>query len=470
MKRNRRAKIIATLGPATSDRTAIEDLFTAGADVFRLNFSHGSQADHENRLEIVRALERKYERPIAVMADLQGPKLRISTLEGGTADLAQNQAIRLQLGSDAGNAERIFLPHPEIFQALEPGIDILLDDGKIRLRVTRCSPDHADADIVIGGRLTDRKGVNVPNAVLPLAAITDKDRADLDFALDAGVDWVALSFVQRSDDLTEARELVGDRAALLSKLEKPAAIETLAEIIALSDALMVARGDLGVELPPEDVPGIQKLVVGEARRAGKPVVVATQMLESMIHAPTPTRAEASDIATAVFDGVDAVMLSAETASGGHAREAVATMDRIIARVERDEHYRAILDTVRSNPERTTADAITAAARQVTETIEAAAIVTFTTSGSTALRAARERPTVPILCLTPNPAAARRLAIAWGVHTVVSRDVQDFADMVDKACRLALHEGLARVGERLVVTAGVPFGTPGSTNVLRIVRT
>ena len=469
MKRDRRAKIIATLGPATSERGAIEDLFTAGADVFRLNFSHGSRADHENRLEIVRALERKYERPIAVMADLQGPKLRISAMKGGGADLAGGRRIRLELGTEAGDAERIFLPHPEIFQALEPETELLLDDGKIRLRVASSGADHAEADIVTGGRLTDRKGVNIPNAVLPLAAITDKDRADLEFALEAGVDWVALSFVQRPDDLAEARDLVGDRAALLSKLEKPAAIERLDEIIALSDALMVARGDLGVELPPEDVPGVQKLIVRHCRRAGKPVVVATQMLESMIHAPTPTRAEASDIATAVFDGVDAVMLSAETATGGHAREAVATMDRIVARVERDEHYRAIVDTVHYNPESTAADAITAAARQVTDTIGVAAIVTFTTSGSTALRAARERPTVPILCLTPNPAAARRLAIAWGVHTVVSRDVQDFADMVDKARRLALHEGLAETGERLVVTAGVPFGTPGSTNVLRIVR-
>ena len=285
MKRDRRAKIIATLGPATSERDAIEDLFTAGADVFRLNFSHGSRSDHENRLEIVRALERKYERPIAVMADLQGPKLRISAMKGGGADLADHGKVRLELGSDSGDAERIFLPHPEIFQALEPGTDVLLDDGKIRLRISASGADRAEADIVTGGRLTDRKGVNIPNAVLPLAAITDKDRADLEFALEAGVDWVALSFVQRPDDLAEARELVGDRAALLSKLEKPAAIERLDEIIALSDALMVARGDLGVELPPEDVPGIQKLIVRHSRRAGKPVVVATQMLESMIHAP-----------------------------------------------------------------------------------------------------------------------------------------------------------------------------------------
>ena len=469
MKRDRRARIIATLGPATSERSAIESLFLAGADVFRLNFSHGTQGDHQNRLQIVRALERKYERPIAVMADLQGPKLRVSTMRDGGVGLVEGGTLRLELGDGTGTGERVFLPHPEVFHALRPDADVLLDDGKIRLRITVAADDHALAEVVTGGRLSDRKGVNVPHAVLPLAALTPKDHSDLEFAIENGVDWIALSFVQRPEDLREARELVGDRAAILSKLEKPAAIRELDGIIALSDAIMVARGDLGVELPPENVPGIQKLIVRSCRQAGKPVVIATQMLESMIDSPTPTRAEASDVATAVYDGVDAVMLSAETASGSHATETVATMDRIIAQVERDEHYRATLDTVRANPERTSADAITAAARRVAETIETAAIATFTTSGSTTLRAARERPTVPILCLTPSQSTARRLNIAWGVHPVICRDVQDFADMVEKAGRFALHQGLAKEGDRLVVTAGTPFGVPGNTNVLRIVR-
>lgn len=469
MKRDRRAKIIATLGPATTGREEIEALFLAGADVFRLNFSHGAHPDHENSLQIIRALERKYERSIAVMADLQGPKLRVAAMAGGGAELVRGAAVSLAVGDGPGSAETVHLPHPEIFRALEPGIDVLLDDGKIRLRVTSVADDRARAEVVTGGWLSDRKGVNVPNAVLPLAALTEKDRRDLGFALEMGVDWIALSFIQRPQDLEDARALVGDRAAILSKLEKPAAIGELDGIIELSDAVMVARGDLGVELPPENVPGIQKLIVRRCRQAGKPVVVATQMLESMIRSPTPTRAEASDIATAVFDGVDAVMLSAETAAGDYTREAVATMSRIVAKVESDEHYRAILDTVEQSPERTTADAITTAARQVTETIETAAIVTFTTSGSTALRAARERPAVPILCLTANPATARRLTLAWGIHTVISRDVQDFADMLEKACRLALRQGLAERGDRLVVTAGAPFGVPGNTNVLRIVR-
>jgi len=343
----------------------------------------------------------------------------------------------------------------------------LLNDGKIRLRVTEIGDGYADTVVETGGLLTDRKGVNVPNAVLPVAAMTDKDRADLQFALTLGVDWVALSFVQRPEDVAKARKIIQGRAAVLSKLEKPAAIDRLDEIITLSDAVMVARGDLGVELPPEDVPGLQKQIVRHCREAGKPVVVATQMLESMISAPAPTRAEASDVATAIYDGADAVMLSAETAAGDYPVEAVSIMGRIIARTERDEAYRAIMDTTHPDPESTAPDAITAAARQVAETIGAAAIVTYTTSGSTTLRAARERPDVPILCLTESEATARRLVLVWGIHGVITQDVRNFSDMVDKACRIARDEKLAQKGERLVVTAGVPFGTPGATNILRI---
>jgi len=343
----------------------------------------------------------------------------------------------------------------------------LIDDGRIRLAVRERAEDHVEAEVLVGGRLTDRKGVNLPQLVLPISAMTEKDRRDLTFALDQGVDWIGLSFVQRPDDVAEARKLIGRRAAVMTKLEKPAAIERLDEIIALSDGLMVARGDLGVELPPEDVPSVQKQIIRSCREAGKPVVVATQMLESMIDAPAPTRAEASDVATAVYDGADAVMLSAETAAGKYPREAVAIMNRIIERVERDASYRAIMDAVHPNPEETAPDAISAAAAQVAKTIRAAAIVTYTSSGSTALRAARERPTAPILSLTRYEATARRLAMAWGVHCVVADDVQNFADMVDKACRIALAEEFAKVGERVVITAGVPFGTPGATNILRI---
>jgi len=467
MNRNRRAKIVATLGPATNGGAEIEKLFEAGADVFRLNFSHGAHAEHKARLDAIRTVEKKHHRPIAVLADLQGPKLRVGELENGGVELAQDQAFRLDLDTTMGDTTRAPLPHPEIFAALKEDTQILLDDGKIRLRVTNKGDDFADTVVIAGGRLSDRKGVNVPNAVLPVAAMTDKDRADLDFALSIGVDWVALSFVQRPEDVAEARKIVQGRTAVLSKLEKPAAIDRLDEIITLSDAVMVARGDLGVELPPEDVPGLQKQIIRRCREAGKPVVVATQMLESMISSPAPTRAEASDVATAVYDGADAVMLSAETAAGNYPFEAVAIMDRIIARVERDEAYRPIMNTAHPDPEHTAPDAITAAARQVAETIGAAAIVTYTTSGSTTLRAARERPVVPILCLTESIATARRLVLAWGVHGVVTKDIHNFSDMIEKACRIALNEGLAQKGQRLVVTAGVPFGTPGATNILRI---
>jgi pyruvate kinase len=467
MNRNRRAKIVATLGPATNGEAEIEKLFEAGADVFRLNFSHGAHAEHKAGLDAIRTVEKKHHRPIAVLADLQGPKLRVGEMQNGGVELAQDQAFRLDLDTTMGDTTRAPLPHPEIFAALKEDTQILLDDGKIRLRVTNKGDDFADTVVIAGGRLSDRKGVNVPNAVLPVAAMTDKDRADLDFALSIGVDWVALSFVQRPEDVAEARKTVQGRAAVLSKLEKPAAIDRLDEIITLSDAVMVARGDLGVELPPEDVPGLQKQIIRRCREAGKPVVVATQMLESMITSPAPTRAEASDVATAVYDGADAVMLSAETAAGNYPFEAVAIMDRIIARVERDEAYRPIMNTAHPDPEHTAPDAITAAARQVAETIGAAAIVTYTTSGSTTLRAARERPVVPILCLTESIATARRLVLAWGVHGVVTKDIHNFSDMIEKACRIALNEGLAQKGQRLVVTAGVPFGTPGATNILRI---
>ncbi|MFC5308459.1 pyruvate kinase [Azospirillum picis] len=467
IRRYRQTKIVATLGPASSTPAMIRRLFETGVDVFRLNFSHGSHEDHGDRLRAIRALEAETGRPIAIMADLQGPKLRLGRFADGPVALAPGQLFRLDLSDEPGNARRVGMPHPEIFAALVPDAELLLDDGKVRLRVTACGPDYAETVVVSGTRLSDRKGVNVPGVVLPLSPLTEKDRRDLAFALDQGVDWVALSFVQRPEDVAEARRLIAGRAALLSKLEKPQAIQHLDHIVELSDGVMVARGDLGVEMPPEDVPSLQKRIIRSARAAGKPVIVATQMLESMIGAPAPTRAEASDVATAVFDGTDAVMLSAETASGEYPVEAVSIMDRIARRVENDPLYRAMMDAQHADPEQTASDAITAAARQVAHTISAAAIATYTTSGSTTLRAARERPEVPILCLTAAASTARRLVLAYGVHAVLTEDVQNFSDMVHKASRLAHVHGLATEGQRLVITAGVPFGMPGSTNILRI---
>ena len=467
MRRTRRAKIIATLGPSSSDAETIRALFDAGVDVFRLNFSHGTHADHAERVEILRRIEADSGRPIGVMLDLQGPKLRVGNFPGGHVELEAGTPFRLELTEGDGDARHACLPHPEIFSALEAGSALLIDDGRIHLRVTEAGRDFAETEVVSGGELSDHKGVNVPGVALPISPITAKDREDLDYGLELGVDWVALSFVQRPDDITEARNLIKGRASILAKLEKPAAIERLEEIVDLSDAVMVARGDLGVELPPEDVPILQKRIVRTCREAGKPVVVATQMLESMVRDPRPTRAEASDVATAIYEGADAVMLSAETAAGQHPIEAVAMMDRIVERVERDPNFRKIMDAEHPDPEPTSADAITAAARQVAGTLSAAAIVTFTTSGSTTLRAARERPPVPILCLTPDLGTARRLAIAWGIHGVHTSDVTDVDEMVAAACWCAVEQGFAAPGQRLVITAGMPFGTPGRTNLLRV---
>ena len=467
MPRNRSTKIVATLGPASSTYSQIFALAEAGVDVFRLNASHGSQSEHAERYRQIRAVEETLGRPVGVLLDLQGPKLRVGTFSDGPITLAAGNRFRLDLDPAPGDRGRVGLPHPEIFRSLEPGHELLLNDGRIRLRVRDCAPDHAETDVLVGGTLSDRKGMNVPGATLALSALSEKDRSDLRFGLALGVDWIGLSFVQRPEDILEARALIGGRAHIITKIEKPAALPHLSEIIALSDAVMVARGDLGVELPPEDVPGLQKRIIRLCRAQGKPVIVATQMLESMINEPSPTRAEASDVATAVYDGADAVMLSAESASGHYPVEAVAMMARIVRRVEGDPLYRRIMDAEHPSPEATTPDALSAAARQIAATISAAAIVTFTTTGSTALRAARERPTVPILGLSARRDTARRLSLAWGIHPVRTMDVDSFTEMVERACMIASQEGIGAPGKSLIVTAGVPFGTPGTTNSLRV---
>lgn len=467
LRRHRKTRIVATLGPASSSREVIRDLFHAGVDVFRLNMSHGDHADKKTLFENIRAVEAEADRPIAILADLQGPKLRVGTFEGGKTELKEGQEFQLDLSEEPGTNDRVGLPHKEIFAALEPGTHILLDDGKIKLNVEEVGEKSARCSVMVGGVLSDRKGVNVPNAVLPLAALTPKDRRDLSFALKEGADWIALSFVQRAADVAEAKKLAGGKAAIMAKIEKPAAVEALDEIIELSDGVMVARGDLGVEEPVEKVPGIQKHIIASAREAGKPVVVATQMLESMIKSPVPTRAEVSDVATAVMDGADAVMLSAESAVGDYPTEAVAVMDRVAMRIEEEPTYLANRQSREVTLNSTTAEAITAAAGQVAGSVNAKAVVTFTTSGSTALRAARERPSAPILTLTPREDIARRLCIVWGLHTVKTRDIETFEEMIGKSKRMALRHGMAGAGDRIVVTAGFPFGTPGATNVLHI---
>ncbi|HEX3810744.1 MAG TPA: pyruvate kinase [Rhizomicrobium sp.] len=467
MRRRRKTKIVATVGPASSTPEKLKALFEAGADVFRINMSHTSHdllADLHGR---IRALEKEEGRPIAILADLQGPKIRLGTLPGGKIEVKEGDRLRLVRAESSDDPKILPVPHGEVFAALKQRHCLLIDDGKIRLRTFASKPDSAEAIVEVGGTLKDRKGINLPDTLLALSAMTDKDHSDLDAALKLGVDWIALSFVQRPDDVAELRKIVNGRAGVLSKIEKPKALEQLDAILELSDALMVARGDLGVELPLEEVPGRQKQITRAARKAGKPVVVATQMLESMITAPAPTRAEVSDVATAVFEGADAVMLSAESAAGAYPVEAVAMMDRIAASVEADPVYQNIVDAQRSPPEETTADAIMGAVREVTHTIHAQAIVCWTTSGSTALRCAHERPEAPIVVLTPLIETARRLSIAWGLHCVRTEDAHDLDDVVDRAGEIALRDSFAKDGDRIVITAGVPLRTSGSTNLLRV---
>jgi len=472
LRRTRRAKIVATLGPASADRETIRQLFLAGVDVFRLNFSHGSHADHAARFAILRELEAETGRPIGILADLQGPKLRVGTFADGPAQLVPGEGFRLDLDPTPGNAQRVNLPHPEIFAALVPGAELLLDDGKLRLVVERCDAGSADTRVAVGGRLSERKGVNVPGVVLPISALTPKDRRDLDAALQLGADWIALSFVQRPEDVVEARALIGARAGIVAKLEKPSAIDRLDAVVADADAVMVARGDLGVELPAERVPAIQKRIVRACRKAGKPVIVATQMLESMIDSPVPTRAEASDVATAIYDGADAVMLSAESAAGKHPVGAVAMMNRIIEGTESDPLYRQLMDAAHVPVEpgaSDVADAVCCAMRRTTALLRAVAIVCYTTSGYTSLRAARERPEAPVLSLTPSLQAARRLALVWGVHSVHSHEVHDVDSMTEDAAHQARREGLTQAGQTLVIVAGLPFGQSGTTNLLRVAQ-
>jgi pyruvate kinase len=467
MRRTRRAKIVATLGPASSSPEKIAALFEAGADVFRINMSHTGHDELRTLVAHIRAVEARHDRPIGILIDLQGPKLRIGGFESKQVELEEGAQFTLDANDAPGDETRVKLPHREIFAAVGPGDCLLLDDGKIRLRATEVSDKRIVTTVEVGGPLSARKGVSVPDSVLQLAALTPKDRSDLDFALDLNIDWVALSFIQRPEDVAEAKKITRGRAAVMAKIEKPSAVTCLSEILELADGLMVARGDLGVEMPLEKVPGLQKQMTRLARRAGKPVVVATQMLESMIHAPVPTRAEVSDVATAVFEGADAVMLSAESAVGDYPVAAISTMSKIAEEVERDPNFRIMIDAQHPEPQATSADAISAALHQVAATLNLAAIVCYTSSGATGMRAARERPQPPVIALTPRAETGRRLAVVWGLHCVLTEDARDQDDMVDRACRLSFEAGFASPGQRIIISAGVPFGTPGATNMLRI---
>ena len=467
MKRHRNVKIVATLGPASNDYAMIRALHEAGADVFRLNMSHGDHEEIRKRHAIIRQVEKDLDSPIAILADLQGPKLRVGVFANGEEELVPGASFRLDLDKTDGDATRVCLPHTEIFDALEPGAHLLVNDGKIKLRVKDCGATFADCEVIVGGTISNRKGVNVPDVVLPLAALSDKDRKDLEFVCELGVDWLALSFVQRPADVDEARVLAKGRAAILSKIEKPAAVKNFDDILAVSNGIMIARGDLGVELPVQNVPPIQKQLVRKCRAAAKPVIVATQMLESMIESPMPTRAEVSDVATAIYEGADAIMLSAESAAGSYPIEAVQTMDNVAREVEADPTYTEIIEASRRAVRTSVADGIVSAAREIAETTDIKAICCFSQSGTTALLVARERPRVPIIALTSHIRTARRLCLSWGTNCVITGEVNRFKDAVIAAVRATLAQGMATKDDMVVVTAGVPFNTPGSTNILRV---
>jgi pyruvate kinase len=467
MRRQRRTKVVATLGPASSSRDVIARLFAAGADVFRINMSHTSHERMRELVETIRGLEAECNRPIGILVDLQGPKLRLGNFKNDAATIDNGQDFVLDADPAPGDATRVNLPHPEILAAVKPGDALLIDDGKLRLTVIAAEPQRIVTRVVVGGKISSRKGVSLPHTVVPVAALAPKDLADLEAALDAGIDWVALSFIQRPEDIAEAKKITRGRASVIAKIEKPQAVARLNDILDLADALMVARGDLGVEMPLEKVPGVQKEMTRACRRAGKPVIVATQMLESMITSPVPTRAEVSDVATAIFDGADAIMLSAESASGQYPIEAVATMNRIAEEVENETLYPPALHVLHTEPQATGADAIAAAARQVAETLDLAAIVCWTFSGATALRVSRERPKPPIVAISPMLAAGRKLSLVWGVHCVIAEDARDQDDMVERACQTAFRDRFAKAGQRVIVVAGVPLGTPGATNMIRV---
>ncbi|WP_026381612.1 pyruvate kinase [Afifella pfennigii] len=467
MRRKRKVKILATLGPTSNKVETIRELFRAGADIFRINMSHASHDEMRRLVKLIRQVETEERRPIGILVDLQGPKLRIGEFAEGAVELQAGAHFTLDSNPEPGDVSRVHLPHRDVMEALHPGDRVLLDDGRVSLKVLTNEADHAVTEVITGKRLSNRKGVSLPDTTLHTSSLTPKDRRDLEAAVGESIDWIAMSFIQRPDDISEVRKLSRGRAGVLAKIEKPQAVEQLDEIIDLADAIMVARGDLGVEIPVELVPGVQKRITRAGRAAGKPVVVATQMLESMVTAAAPTRAEVSDVATAVFEGADAVMLSAESASGEYPVEAVRMMNAIAEAVEREPYYPTIINAQRAEPLATGADAITAAARQIAETLSLSAIVCFTSSGSTSMRASRERPMLPIVTISPIPSTARRLSLAWGVHCVISEDVHNIDEMVDRACSIAHEEGFAVPGERLIITAGVPFATPGSTNLLRL---
>jgi len=468
MKRNRKAKILATLGPSSSEKKIIEDLFIAGCDVFRLNFSHGDIEVHRKNYENIRSLEKKYNHATCVLADLQGPKLRVGLFKNVKENLKKGKKFRLDLSSELGDDTRVNFPHSEIYQHLTPNSILLVNDGRIRLQVIEQNKDHLITEVLNDAEISNNKGVNIPDIILPIDALTNKDKSDLIKALDMGVDWVALSFVQQAEDINKLKKIIGNKALVMAKIEKPSAVKNIDKIIDASDGIMIARGDLGVEMPTEQVPIAQKNIIRRCRHFGKPVVVATQMLESMIDNLVPTRAEASDVANAIYDGTDAVMLSGESAIGSHPIEVVNTMNNIIKTVENDKNNYNLRIEDENVDDVNNTDAITLAAYSIAKKSNAKAIITFSVSGRTTRRMARERAPVQIVGLSPKINTTRRMQMYWGVNSCYSiEDAQNAQEMVKIACTIVKNKKLVEPGDSVVISAGVPFGSAGTTNLLRL---
>ena len=464
-------KIIATLGPTTSSLDTIRNLANAGVNAFRLNFSHGDYQTHKNNFTAIRKVARENKTHYSILADLQGPKLRIGDFKDGSIHLKEGNAFRLDMKNKLGDIKRVSLMHPEIYQVLTPGMVLLLNDGQIKLQVTEYGSDFVDTIVLVGGELSNHKGVNVPDVALPISALTEKDKKDLDFALKMGVDWVCLSFVQQPEDVKLAQQIISNQAGVIVKIEKPTALNHLDEIIDLTDAVMVARGDLGVECPLETVPTLQRNIILKCRQKGKPVIVATQMLESMIKAPVPTRAEVSDVATAVYEGADCIMLSAETAIGSYPIEAVSMMKRIIMSTQKDESYSTHLESsALPTDDKAISTAITSSMRQMVKALEHPdCIITFSASGKTAQRASKERLLIPILNLTASEKVANKMALVWGVNSIVTGSLKELMRVPDYALKIAKKEGYTNTGDEVIISAGIPFGTEGSTNIIHIAK-
>lgn len=467
LKRDRSVKIVATLGPASDSSEIIQELFESGVDVFRLNMSHGDHSEVARRHKIIREVEKKLGRPVGILADLQGPKIRCGTFARGSEVLVRGQNFRFDMDDSLGDKSRVQVPVGEVFSALKVGSTMLVDDGRIRMTVQNVGSDFAECRVLTGGRISDRKGINLPDVLLPLAALSEKDRIDLEFAAGLGVDWVALSFVQRASDIEEAQSLIGGRASVMAKIEKPAALDCFDLILEVADGIMVARGDLGVEMAVHQLPPVQKRLIRRCRAKAKPVIVATQMLESMVSSPLPTRAEVSDVATAIYEGADAVMLSAESAVGKHPVASVRTMHNVALSVESDPTYRQVIEASREGGRESVQDAITLATREIAENTDVKAICCFTHSGTTGRLVSRERPQTTVLVMTPFDDIARRLSLLWGAHCVVTKQVQNFDEAVEDAVSTAKLEEFGKPGDRVIILAGVPFNVPGSTNIIRI---